>query len=230
MKSITAALLIAPVLAFAQQNAKDQAQEQDPTLRTRQAIEQAMSQARTMQANQLANGPKSGLDVAELRKMKTSDPAELAARYQATGVGERPPSPDLMVFISTSMPAKALTLLGEQAKATGAVLVLRGMKGALGTKGVMQKTMEAIKPAAVTGATIQIDPEAFIRYNVTAAPTFVMASKEEGCENSETCDSKSYALAGDVTLEYALENWSSRGGAVGKQADVYLQRIEGAKQ
>ena len=97
-------------------------------------------------------------------------------------------------------------------------------------KGVMQKTMEAIKPAAVTGATIQIDPEAFIRYNVTAAPTFVMASKEEGCENSETCDSKSYALAGDVTLEYALENWSSRGGVVGKQADVYLQRIEGSKQ
>lgn len=90
------------------------------------------------------------------------------------------------------------------------MLVLRGMKGALGTKGVMQKTMEAIKPAAVTGASIQIDPEAFIRYNVTAVPTFVMASKEESCENSETCDSKSYALV-DVTLEYALENWSSRG-------------------
>ena len=156
---------------------------------------------------------------------KGVDPADLAAKYQNAGVGQKPATQDLMIFISTSVPKKALVMLGEQANATGAVLVLRGLKGALGTKGVMQKTMEALQPVAATGAKIQIDPEAFGRYNVTAVPTFVIATKEDTCAN-EQCDTKSYAMAGDVTLEYALEQWSSRGGPIGRQADMYLKRLE----
>lgn len=194
-------------------------------VRTRQAIESAMAQAQSMQSGAAQAGPKTGFSVDELRKMKGVDPSALAAKYQNAGVGQKPATQDLMIFISTSMPKKALVMLGEQANATGAVLVLRGLKGALGTKGVMQKTMEALQPVAATGAKIQIDPEAFGRYNVTAVPTFVIATKEDTCAN-EQCDTKSYALAGDVTLEYALEQWSSRGGPIGRQADMYLKRLE----
>lgn len=218
-----AMLALCPLLVLAQQ--KPPVQEQDPMVRTRQAIENAMTQGQMMQSNAAKAGPKTGLSVEELRKMKGVDPSALAAKYQSSGVGQKPATQDLMVFISTSMPKKALVMLGEQANATGAVLVLRGLKGALGTKGVMQKTMEALQPVAATGAKIQIDPEAFGRYNVTAVPTFVIATKEDSCAN-EQCDSKSYALAGDVTLEYALEQWSNRGGAIGRQADMYLKRLE----
>ena len=35
-----------------------------------------------------------------------------------------------------------------------------------------------------------------------------------------------FFMAGDVTLEYALEQWSSRGGPIGRQADMYLKRLE----
>lgn len=198
--------------------------EQDPQVRSRQAIDDAIAKARTMQAIQSKAGERSGLSAEELRKTQGVDPAKLAGRYQGSFTDAQKSSPDLMVFISTSMPKKALLMLGEQARAAGAVLVLRGMKGVLGTKGVMEETTKALQPIADTGAAIQIDPEAFGRYHVTAVPTFVIASKEESC-GSDICDAKSYALSGDVTLEYALEQWSSRGGAIGKQADMYLRRI-----
>ena len=221
-------LALLPTIAFAQQLPPTKEQ-QDPIERSRQAIEQAMAQARAMQSNQARAGVKSGLNPEELRKMKGIDPAALAAKYNNAGVGQRPVSQDLLIFISTSMPKKALVMLGEQAKATGAVLILRGLKGSLGTKGVLQQTMDALEPVGATGAAIQIDPEAFGRYGITAVPTFVIASKEEeGCA-SEQCATKAYALAGDVTLEYALEQWSGRGGAVGKHADMYLKRLDEAK-
>ena len=220
-------LAVLPALALAQNKAP--VPEQDPVLRTQQAIERAMAQAQAMQQNDKQAGPKPGLSAEEVRKMKGIDPLTLANKYQASGVGQGPAKQELMIFVSTSMPTKALVMLGREAKATGAILVMRGMVAPLGTKGAMQKTMEALQPVGATGAQIQIDPEAFSRYNVKAVPTFVIASKEDTC-SSDTCDSKSFALAGDVTLEYALEQWSNRGGAIGKQADMYLQRLERAKQ
>ena len=214
-KHLAIAFLAAtPYLAVAQQ--RPPVQEQDPVQRTQQA------------ANTKA-GPKTGLDIKELNQMKGVDPQQLAAKYQQAGVGQAPAAQELMIFISTSIPQKALVMLGEQAKVTGATLVMRGMVAPLGTKHAMQKTMEALQPVAATGAKIQIDPEAFGRYNVKAVPTFVIATKEESCA-TEQCDTKSFALTGDVTLEYALEQWSNRGGPIGKQADKYLQLLERAKQ
>lgn len=229
MKNNIAICLFAafPLFAVAQQ--KPPAQEQDPVQRTQQAIEKAMAQAQAQQALSAKSGPKTGLGINELRNMQGVDPQQLAAKYQQAGVGQAPASQELMVFVSTSIPKKALVMLGEQAKVTGATLVIRGMVAPLGTKHAMQKTMEALQPVASTGAKIQIDPEAFGRYNIKAVPTFVIATKEESCA-TEQCDTKSFALAGDVTLEYALEQWSSRGGAIGKQADKYLQMLERAKQ
>lgn len=142
-----------------------------------------MAQAQAMQQNDKQAGPKTGLNAEEVRKMKGIDPLTLANKYQAAGVGQGPAKQELMVFISTSMPTKALVMLGQQAKATGAILVMRGMVAPLGTKGAMQKTMEALQPVGATGAQIQIDPEAFTRYNVKAVPTFVIASKDEGCSS-----------------------------------------------
>lgn len=216
-------LSFAASLSYSQSNTGGEG-EQDPQIRSRQAIENAITQARAMQVNQNKAGERNGLSPQELRKTQGVDPAKLASKYQGSFTDIQKSSPDLMVFISTSMPKKALLMLGEQARAAGAVLVLRGMKGVLGTKGVMEETTKALQPIADTGAAIQIDPEAFGRYHVTAVPTFVIATKEESC-GTDICDAKSYALAGDVTLEYALEQWSSRGGTIGKQADMYLRRI-----
>lgn len=225
MKKTIAIILLAlpPYMCFAQQ--KQTVQEVDPIQRTQQAIEKAMSQARAQQLSAEKNGPKPGFNFRELSNTQGVDPQTLAAKYQSSGIG-KPRSPEeLMVFVSTSMPKKALVMLAEQASATGATMVIRGLVAPLGTKGAMQQTMEAMQPVAETGAKIQIDPEAFSRYDIKAVPAFVISMKEETC-STEQCDAKAVALVGDVTLEYALEHWISRGGSVGKIAERYLKMIE----
>lgn len=131
-----------------------------------------------------------------------------------------------MIFISTSIPQRTLELLGNQAVKTGAVLVLRGLVGKLGTSTAVEETMRAIQPAAMTGAAIQIDPRQFSAYNVTVVPTFVIAKREEGCANPDQCTSNAYALAGDVSLEYAPETWVNRGGEAGRLASLGAEKTD----
>jgi conjugal transfer pilus assembly protein TrbC len=159
--------------------------------------------------------------------MQGADPVALAQKYQRLNTHNRPETPQLLVFISTSMPMPALEMLGRQAHKAGAVLVLRGLRDPLGTKGALTKTRAYMMPVAKTGAAVQIDPEAFGRYNVSAVPTFVMAApKKDGC-NQDSCEGQFASLVGDVTLGYALEYWSGQGGWVAQQADMFLNRLEG---
>lgn len=217
--------ILAILLAVASAAAMAQQVQEDPVERSRRAIDEAMAQAKVNAGDRTKLQVRSGLSPEELRRMKGVDVGQMAAKYRENGVGaNQGPQQDLLIFVSTSMPKKALTMLGEQARATGAVLVLRGMKGPLGKPGTMDATMKALEPIAATGAALQINPEAFDRYNVTAVPTFVIAAKEEGCGN-DSCATKAHALAGDVSLEYALEEWSNRGGAAGRLADLYLKRL-----
>lgn len=201
----------------------------DPQARTRQAIENARAQALARQATDGQVGPKNGLAPQELRNLKGVDPAKLAARYnQVDGGGNKPAAgPELMVFISTSMPKEALKMLGSQAAASGAVLVLRGMKGSLGTRDLVQKTTEALQPITETGASVRIDPEAFERYSVMAVPTFVVdpESGGQGCSDDK-CAAGAYSLVGDVTIRYALEHWANQGGAAARLSAPYLRRLE----
>ncbi|MCL1861063.1 MAG: type-F conjugative transfer system pilin assembly protein TrbC [Proteobacteria bacterium] len=120
-------------------------------------------------------------------------------------------------------------MLYKQAQKAGAVLILRGLRDRLGTKGTLTKTCAYMMPVAKTGAAVQIDPEAFGRYNVSTVPTFVMVTpQKDGC-NQDSCEGQFTSLVGDVTLDYALEYWSSQGGWVGQQADMFLHRLEGDK-
>lgn len=215
------ALIHVPIIGFAQQQNMSSQMQAD---RARQMVDQAIEQAKSMKAKQAKEGPKNGLSVENLQKQKGIDPATLAEKFRMVGDSPVRSSHTLMIFISTSMPSKALLQLGNQAQATGAVLLLRGLRGPLGKKGVLEETTRVLDPIAATGAQIQIDPEAFERYEVSAVPTFVIAPREEGCAE-ERCNSKANSVVGDVSLEYALEQWSNRGGEIGRLADAFLQRI-----
>lgn len=201
------------------------AQEVDMAERSRRMMDQAMQQAKTLQSNELRRLPKSGIDLKALRKKQPVDPIALAEKYRKAGAGRYESDQALKVFISMSMPKKALKMLGEQAYATGAILVLRGMKGRLGEPGVLQNTIEAMEEVSSTGADVQIDPEEFTRHSITAVPSFVISGKDEDC-GTDQCATRSSVLTGDVTLEYALEQWIKRGGATAVQAEMYLKRLE----
>lgn len=210
---------------LAQQQAPQPNGSADERARTQSAIDQAMAQAMVQAGNKAGINDKPGFSPSELKRNQNVDIGAVAEKYKDAG-GNRPKlSQDLMVFVSTSLPPKALELLGTQAARAGAVLVLRGIRGKLGTKGAMNDTIALLEPAAKAGASIQINPEAFKRYDIKSVPTFVLAANEEGCGNDQ-CASQAYSLVGDVTLEYALETWSTQGGVPGKQADVFLRRLQ----
>ena len=199
---------------------------EDPIARSRRIIDEAMAQSAQAKTakDRLEQRPHWGPSPADMRKMKGADPMAIAERYREAGVGQPKPTNALMIFISTSMPMKALTMLGTQAKQAGGILILRGLKGRLDKPGALKETIAALQSVAETGVDIQIDPKAFQQYDVTAVPTFVMASNEEGCRD-EVCSAEAFRLVGDTTLAYALEHWVNQGGRAAVLAEQYLRKV-----
>lgn len=226
--------LMAAALAFSLSPCMAQQKQMSPEeqmLRTQAAIESAAAQAR-MQAAQSNSSSQNAhaLSPQELRGQNKQgvDIGAIANKYKEASFQKPKLNQDLLIFISTSMPPAALEKLGREASQAGAVLILRGIKGKLGQRGALDETMRLLRPAAEAGASIQIDPEQFKLYNITAVPTFVMTHREDQCANDQ-CATEAHALSGDVSLEYALETWADRGGFVAKQASVYLRRIQSKK-
>jgi type-F conjugative transfer system pilin assembly protein TrbC len=82
----------------------------------------------------------------------------------------------LRIFITLDMPRASLQLLTDQAARAGAVLVLRGLKSQSmrQTVAVVQELIGKRRVAWV------IDPEAFTRFAVRQAPTFVLTLNDAG--------------------------------------------------
>lgn len=152
------------------------------------------------------------------------DPARIAEQYRTLGKPAETDNPELIVFVSLSMPEESLKRIGEQAKRAGAVVAFRGLKYGL-RNGGWNRSMEALKPVADTGADVQIHPELFARYNVRSVPTLVVASSpKQGCQE-DACEAQSAAVAGDVSLDYALDHLADRRDEIGRIARERLKRL-----
>lgn len=134
------------------------------------------------------------------------DLSEVARGYEAVVGGTMPHAgaPQLLVFISMAMPDGSLRRLAADAPRAGAVLVLRGLY-----EGSMLKTAARIRQLGGGKAAIQIDPKAFARFGIEQVPTIVLAREaavsacqERGC----VAPADFVSVAGDVTLDYALEH------------------------
>ncbi len=157
------------------------------------------------------------------------DVAAIARGFEATGVSAvgrvLEQGPQLLVFVSLSMPEAALRKLVEQAGRTRAVLILRGLKD-----GSMVKTAAAVRQVlGERRAALQIDPQGFDRFGVNQVPTFVLlrdGTQAQRCADASCVPTTSYAtLAGDVTIEYALEWIESHSSSAQREAKVLLQRL-----
>lgn len=218
---ISAALLVTPMYLLAQQ----QVSENSAYKRSQEMMEKAAQAGVEMGRRQTLASDRDGLNYEQLRKTQGADPLAIANRFKYQGNAVKNSGPELMIFVSTSMPKRALEMLGLQAKQTGATILLRGMVGKLGTKGVLEATTKALEPVANSGAAIQIDPEAFARYHVTAVPTFVIATREEDC-GTDQCKSDAFSLTGDVSLEFVLEKWADQPGELGRIATGLLKKLD----
>lgn len=190
----------------------------------RKRTEEVMSNPILSQPKPAQGVPSPRFDVPTTPKA-VADPLAIAQKYRNSELARAAVNTprDLMVFVSLSMPSETLKRLARQSAQAGAVMVLRGLKGGMKDRG-LTRTMAAIKPLADAGASIQIDPTAFNRFNVQSVPTFVLATEPPGCMPDQ-CQIDSAAVTGDVSLDYALEHFAKRKDVFGSLAAERLARM-----
>jgi conjugal transfer pilus assembly protein TrbC len=139
--------------------------------------------------------------------------------------------PHLRVFITLEMPRPSLERLVDQASRTGATLVLRGLKAQS-----LRETITAVRPLIEAHSVAWvIDPEAFARYQVTVAPTFVLMltdasieADEPQCGSSCATPTTFVSVAGDVSIDYALDAMSRQSLAAVPRVAALLKRLRGS--
>ncbi|KAB8049555.1 type-F conjugative transfer system pilin assembly protein TrbC [Janthinobacterium rivuli] len=131
----------------------------------------------------------------------------------------------LLVFVTFAMPEAALHKLAMQAAQLQATLLLRGLDDGSLVKTVVhvQKIMGERKVAW------QIDPQAFDRFAVRQAPTFVLLSAgapTQACGAGSCFAPDAYVrVAGDVSLDYALKTIQQRAPRFADSAGRFLDKI-----
>ena len=152
-------------------------------------------------------------------------------RLQGTSAAPGSPTTPLRIFITLEMPRPSLRLLIDQAARSGAVLVLRGLK-AQSMRQTIALVGELIGERQVAWV---IDPEAFTRFGVRQAPTFVLALNDAtGADAQGSCSSGCatptgfVSVSGDVSLDYALEAILRRRPEAALLAEPILKRLRGS--
>lgn len=167
-------------------------------------------------------------DPAGSKAQAADDLARIASYYNQQIHGPQQgaqDSPELLIFVTMAMPRPALIALAKQAERVGAVLVLRGLRGAS-----WKDTFDAISSIqkSVPNAKWQINPPAFTKFRVTVAPTVVLAIPAEAATPaSDGCaPAGSYAsVVGDVSLDYALEQIAKTAPRFSDAAGAWLARL-----
>ncbi len=145
---------------------------------------------------------------------------------------EQAAQPALRVFVTLHMPAASLKGLVDQAARSGATLVLRGLKDQS-----MRKTVAAVQELiGERRVAWQIDPEAFTRFGIERAPTFVLLTSGAGGRAPEsTCTadcplaSSFVAIAGDVSIDYALQAMVRQVPSTRPHAEPFLTRLKDSR-
>jgi len=152
--------------------------------------------------------------------------ARQGARLPIESPTEAAPKPasTLRIFVTLDMPTASLRLLAAQAARIGAPLVLRGLKDRS-----MRATLAAIGRITGTGqAGWLIDPDAFTRYGIDKAPTFVVneeVSATPSCTGACRASEDWTAIAGDVSVDYGIEAILRQKPALAPRLQPLLARL-----
>ena len=137
-----------------------------------------------------------------------------------------PAGPRLLVFVSFAMPEPALRRLVDQAVDAHATLYLRGLVG-----GSLKETVARVQPLlGDRRVALQIDPREFDRFAIAATPSFVLVwggTEESVCAGESCTGPETFAkVAGDVSLDYALEFMQRAAPDLAATAGVSLTRLK----
>jgi conjugal transfer pilus assembly protein TrbC len=130
-----------------------------------------------------------------------------------------------MVFASFTMPNESLKRLIADANRAGGVVVMRGFKD-----GSIKATALAIQGLGEASGNVQVNPNAFTKYRISAVPAVVLV-KPEGSDlvDNQGCalPDKYVMVAGDVGLSYALEEIERRSAQFQQMAARYGRPLKG---
>ncbi len=178
------------------------------------------------------------IDIAAMARQSATLTKSTPAAGSGTGT--------LQVFITLDMPRASLQRLVEQSERAGATLVLRGLK-AQSMRQTIAAAAELIGERRVSWV---IDPNAFKRFNVSAAPTFVLKLAGgpvpaipipsgpsgpgktpglpqcvgNGC-TAPTNPADYLSVSGDVSLDYALDVMLRHSPDAMPHASAIVQRL-----
>lgn len=150
----------------------------------------------------------------------------------------------LLVFISASVPRESLRRLAQQAARIGAPLVLRGVVGddfpatAAFMRDILGEPENDDRPPATSSKEIHsqrkpralIDPTLFARFDVRQVPAVVLVPDGACVAGIRACPDATPAhvhVAGDVTLDYALDHIARTHPEAKSVADALLARLGG---
>lgn len=133
----------------------------------------------------------------------TAGPAELAKQFRQQPIQTKPATPEMMIFVSFSMPRESLLRIVEQSEKTGARLIFRGFNGD-------KMTGMAAHISALLGkhrVEAVIHPPAFSQFKVNQVPAMVLARSDAGDQMDSGCaqPNRYVKVTGDVSQDYALE-------------------------
>lgn len=133
----------------------------------------------------------------------SANPADMARQFSQSPTQAKPPTTDLMVFVSFSMPREALLRVVEQSEISGARLIFRGFKGDKLTE--MSHHIAALIGKHRVEALVH--PPAFGQFKVNQVPALVIAQSNaseqmmDGCAQAD----RYVKVTGDVSQDYALD-------------------------
>lgn len=133
----------------------------------------------------------------------TANPADLAKQFRRSPIQTKPATPELMIFVSFSMPRESLLRIVEQSERTGARLIFRGFHGDKMTD--MAEHISALLGKHRVEAVIH--PPAFTQFKVNQVPALVLAQSDAGDQLDSGCaqPDRYVKVTGDVSQDYALE-------------------------
>lgn len=156
---------------------------------------------------------------------------QMVAAAGTAAKGNLGDAPRFIAFASLSMPPQALRDMITRVNAAGGVVVLRGFPA-----GSAKLLTEALRKVALDQdqmGSVGIDPRLFRAFNVTAVPTYVVASTDFDLCDGFDCQTQvppHDRLSGNVTADFALETIARGGGPAARMASQYLARLKGADQ
>ncbi|QKS29623.1 MAG: type-F conjugative transfer system pilin assembly protein TrbC [Candidatus Accumulibacter similis] len=179
-----------------------------------QADVQAARERMAATLNAIAGaGDRGPAAVPELRNLpqpaaKAPNLGGLAPGQGPTGPSGRPAAnadvPELMVFVSFSLPRKTLQRIVRQSERSGAVLILRGLTG----HSLTQTGEEIARLIGERNVMVLIHPPAFQQFQVRQVPSLVLARSESAVQIDEDGCAPAASFIrvdGDVGQDYALE-------------------------